>query len=277
MEERQAGAGDEQHLSVVVPVYNEEATLSVVVGKLVRLPFVLEVILVDDCSTDLSLRVAQCLAQQHRNVHVIRMQRNSGKTAAVKAGIARSRGRIVIIQDADLEYDPNEIEGVIQPIINGTADVVFGSRFLVKKAARVLYFYHYVANRILTLISNLFTNINLTDVETGYKAFRGDILRSMRITSDGFGFEIEVTAKIAKLQCAIYEVPISYYGRTYHEGKKIGAVDGLAALWFIAKYNLFCGLSRSYLCDAKSLRRPLKTDVMDGRDFLSPRAEECAS
>src|SRR5205823_13855289 len=147
---------------------------------------------------------------------------------------------------ADLEYDPEEIPDLIQPILEGYADVVYGSRFMVRKAARVLYFYHYLANTALTFLSNLFTNINLTDVETGYKAFRGEIIRDMIINSKGFGFEIEVTAKIAKLKCAIYEAPISYYGRTYEEGKKIGFRDGIAALWYIMRFNLFCGVSESF-------------------------------
>ena len=155
-------------------------------------------------------------------------------------------GDIVIVQDADLEYDPNEIGEVIEPILLGEADVVYGSRFLVRKAARVLYFYHYLANKGLTFLSNLFTNVNMTDVETGYKAFRGDIIRNMKITSSGFGFEIEVTATAAKLRCAMYEVPISYRRRTYDEGKKIGLKDGFAALWYIIKFNAFCSLEDSY-------------------------------
>ena len=167
-------------------------------------------------------------------------------TEALKAGFALTRGEIVIVQDADLEYDPAEIADVIQPILDGHADVVYGSRFLVRKASRVLYYYHYIGNKFLTMFSNLLTNVNMTDVETCYKAFRGDIIRNMVITSSGFGFEIEVTAKIAKLGCAIYETPISYYGRTYEEGKKIGFRDGLAALWFIVYYNLFCSLKSSF-------------------------------
>jgi len=155
-------------------------------------------------------------------------------------------GNIVIIQDADLEYDPEEIPQVIQPILDGHADVVYGSRFLVRKASRVLYFYRYVANKFLTFLSNVLTNLNMTDVETGYKAFRGDIIRKMTIVSSGFGFEIEVTAKVAKLKCAVYETPISYYGRTYEEGKKIGMMDGVIAMWLILRFNLFCSLESSF-------------------------------
>jgi glycosyltransferase involved in cell wall biosynthesis len=233
-------------LSVIIPAYNEESTLESVVRKVLKLPQVSEVIIVDDGSTDATPRICLELACIPR-VRAVRLPRNQGKCAALKAGLAISSGEIVIVQDADLEYDPNEIPYVIQPILEGVADVVYGSRFLVRRAARVLYFYHYVANKGLTLFSNLFTNINFTDVETGYKAFRGEIIRNMVITSKGFGIEIEVTAKMAKLGCAIYEVPISYYGRTYAEGKKIGFSDGLMALWYVIKYNLFCSLKSSFV------------------------------
>ena len=237
---------NQEALSVVVPAYNEAATLATVVEKLMALPALLEVVIVDDCSTDGTSEEAQRLAERYPKVRVTRHAHNQGKTAALKTGIALTRGDIVIIQDADLEYDPKEIPEVIQPILDGVADVVYGSRFLVRKAARVLYFYHYVGNKFLTLLSNALTNINFTDVETGYKAFRGEILRNMRIESSGFGFEIEVTAKVAKLGCRVYEVPISYYGRTYEEGKKIGPLDAVAAAWFILRYNLFCTRQGSF-------------------------------
>jgi glycosyltransferase involved in cell wall biosynthesis len=233
-------------LSVVVPAYNEAATLREIVDKLLTLPSVLEVIIIDDCSRDRTPEIGQELAAGDSRIRYYRQAKNGGKTEALKRGFALTTGEIVIVQDADLEYDPDEIPSVITPIIQGHADVVYGSRFMVRRAARVLYFYHFVANKGLTFLSNIVTNLNMTDVETGYKAFRGDIIRNMIITSSGFGFEIEVTAKIAKLGCAIYEVPISYYGRTYEEGKKIGVKDGIAALWFIVKFNLFCGLRSSF-------------------------------
>lgn len=233
-------------LSVVVPAYNEETTLAGVVKKLLELPHLLEVVIVDDCSRDHTAEIAEGLAASDRRVRVTRHRKNSGKTEALKTGFAMTRGDIVIVQDADLEYDPKEIPGVIRPILEGHADVVYGSRFLVRKATRVLYFYHFLANKVLTFSSNMLTNLNMTDVETGYKAFRGEIIRNMIIKSSGFGFEIEVTAKIAKLGCAVYEVPISYYGRTYEEGKKIGVRDGLQAFWLVFRFNLFCGLPASF-------------------------------
>jgi glycosyltransferase involved in cell wall biosynthesis len=244
--ESQEADRDRACLSVVVPVYNEEATLSVVVSKLLSVPCLLEIIIVDDCSNDGTESVARNLAEQHSQVRVVRHQRNFGKTAALKTGFALTSGEVVVIQDADLEYDPADIPGLIRPILDGHADVVFGSRFLVRRAARVLYFYHFLANKFLTFISNALTNLNMTDIETGYKAFRGEIIRNMIIVSGGFGFEVEVTAKIAKLGVAIYEVPISYYGRTYDEGKKIVLNDGLMALWLVFRFNLFCSLRSSF-------------------------------
>jgi glycosyltransferase involved in cell wall biosynthesis len=233
-------------LSVVVPAYNEKTTLPEVTRKLIQIPWLLEIIIVDDCSTDGTAEVARELAEKHSQVRVVRHTRNGGKTAALRTGFALTRGAIVIVQDADLEYDPADIDNVIRPILEGHADVVFGSRFLVRRTTRVLYFYHYVANKILTLLSNALTNLNMTDVETGYKAFRGEIIRNMTIVSSGFGFEVEVVAKIAKLKVAIYEVPISYYGRTYDEGKKIVFMDGLIALWLVIRFNLFCSLRSSF-------------------------------
>jgi glycosyltransferase involved in cell wall biosynthesis len=233
-------------LSIVIPVYNEELTVAKVIVEALKIPILIEIIAVDDCSSDATPAILAQLASQHPQVRWSRHEKNKGKSAALKTGFALSTGNIVIVQDADLEYDPAEIPDVIGPIISGKADVVFGSRFLVRKATRVVYFYHYLANKMITFCSNLFTNLNLTDVETGYKAFRGEIIRNMLLHAKGFGFEIEVTAKVAKLHCRVYEVPISYYGRTYEEGKKVGPIDGLFALWYILKYNIFVGLSRSY-------------------------------
>jgi glycosyltransferase involved in cell wall biosynthesis len=233
-------------LSVVVPAYNEDATLSIVITRLLQISQVGQIVIVDDCSSDQTGAIADRLASAHSSVCVAHHSVNRGKTQALKTGFAMTTGKIVMVQDADLEYDPSEIPEVIAPIIEGHADIVFGSRFLVRKAARVLYFYHYLANKGLTFLSNLFTNVNMTDVETCYKAFRGDIIRNMIITSSGFGFEIEVTAKAAKLGVAIYEVPISYHGRTYEQGKKIGLKDGIAALWYVVRFNLFCNLKSSF-------------------------------
>ena len=234
-------------LSVVVPVYNEQDSLAKTIDRLVAVPHLLEIVIVDDCSTDGTPRIIEDLRNRYPSlIKALRHDRNQGKTAGLNTGFRSTTGEIVIVQDADLEYDPTEIAGVIEPILEGNADVVYGSRFMVKKAARVLYYYHYLANKFLTSLSNVFTNINLSDVETGYKAFRGEIIRNMIITSTGFGFEIEVTAKVAKLGCRMYEVPISYYGRTYEEGKKIGTSDGVYALWCIFKYNWFVPLSRSF-------------------------------
>jgi glycosyltransferase involved in cell wall biosynthesis len=233
-------------LSVVIPAFNEEATLVAVTQRILAVPHLHEVVIVDDCSSDRTGDIAEELARLSLLVKVLHHPTNRGKTEALKTGFAHTTGNVVIVQDADLEYDPSDIEHVIAPILADEADVVYGSRFLVRRAARVLYFYHYLANKTLTFFSNLFTNVNLTDVETGYKAFRGDIIRNMTISSSGFGFEIEVTAKIAKLGCRLFEVPISYHGRTYQEGKKIGATDGIAAFWYVVKFNLFCSLERSF-------------------------------
>ena len=233
-------------LSVVIPVYNEERTVAKVIAAVLKLERLKEVIVVDDSSSDGTAGVLAGVAAQFPKVKCTRHDRNRGKTAALGTGFAMSTGDIVIVQDADMEYDPTEIPEVIGPILAGRADVVFGSRFLVRKAARVIYFYHYLANKLLTFCSNLFTNLNLTDVETGYKAFRGEIIRNMILESKGFGCEIEVTAKVAKLKCRVYEVPISYYGRTYEEGKKIGAKDGIDAFWYIVRYNVFASLKGSY-------------------------------
>jgi glycosyltransferase involved in cell wall biosynthesis len=213
---------------------------------LIDVPYLLEIVVVNDGSKDRTGDILDRLVQKYPIITAIHHSVNQGKTTALKNGFKATQGDIVIVQDADLEYDPQEIIEVIRPIMQERADVVYGSRFLVRKASRVLYFYHFLANKFLTLLSNLLTNVNMTDVETCYKAFRGEIIRNMIIKSKGFGFEIEVTAKIAKFNCRIYEVPISYYGRTYEEGKKIGMKDGIQAIWYIIYYNCFCSLKSSF-------------------------------
>lgn len=234
-------------ISIIVPVYNEEDTISKVLDALLaKVADLGEIIVVDDGSQDATTSICREYAQKNSLVHYFPQPRNAGKTSALKEGIQRSSGEIVIIQDADLEYDPSEINAVVEPIQRGVADVVLGSRFLVRKTSRSLYFRHYLANQFITFLSNVFTDLNLTDVETGYKAFRGEIIRNMRITSRRFGFEVEVVAKVAKLKCRVYEVPISYYGRSYEEGKKIGLKDGLMAFCYILKYNLFCTKKASF-------------------------------
>jgi glycosyltransferase involved in cell wall biosynthesis len=227
-------------LSVLVPVYNERDTIAQIVDLIRAVPVAKEVICVDDCSTDGTAEVLERLLAEGRVDRVIRQPRNRGKGAAVRAALAASTGNVVIVQDADLEYDPADWPALLEPIVDGRADAVFGSRFL-GGPHRVLYYWHSVGNRLLTTVSNMFTNLNLTDMETCYKAVRGDLARSLlpKLAADRFGFEPELTARLARAGARIYEVPISYSGRTYAEGKKIGWRDGVAALWHIVKYNLF--------------------------------------
>jgi len=226
-------------LSVVIPCYNEASTIEAIIDVVIGAPYEKkEIIVVDDCSVDgtrdiLRTRIAPKVDR------IIYHEVNQGKGAALRSGIREATGDIVIIQDADLEYDPNEYPQIIAPILQGRADVVFGSRFMGGQAHRVDYYGHRVGNGFLTLLSNMFTNLNLTDMESCYKAFRREIIQSIDIEENRFGFEPEITAKIAKKHCRIYEVGISYYGRTYEEGKKIGWKDGLSALRCILKYNLF--------------------------------------
>lgn len=228
----------EVRLSVLIPVYNEEATLEQIVERVRAQPIPLEVICVNDRSRDRSAEILDRLKAEGKVDTVIHQPENRGKGAAIRTALAASTGSIVIVQDADLEYDPADWVQLLEPLVDGRADAVFGSRFL-GGPHRVLYFWHSVGNFVLTTLSNMFTNLNLTDMETCYKAIRGDLARSLVLTADRFGFEPEVTARLAQAGARIWEVPISYSGRTYAEGKKISWKDGVAAFWHILRYNLF--------------------------------------
>ena len=223
-------------LSVVIPVYNEKGTIREIYDAVRAVDIDKEIILVDDCSTDGTREILQGLADE--NTRVFMHDRNMGKGAALRTGFKNVSGDIVIIQDADLEYDPNQYGKLIQPIVDGKADVVYGSRFVTGDYRRVLFFWHMLGNKFLTLLSNMLTNLNLTDMETCYKVFRREVLEKITIEENRFGFEPEITAKLSKMDVRIYEMGISYSGRTYKEGKKIGWKDGISALKCILKYNL---------------------------------------
>jgi glycosyltransferase involved in cell wall biosynthesis len=222
-----------------MPIYNEEQTIGQIIEAVLKQPLVAELICVDDCSEDGTRSILEKYDGRDSRLRVLRHDVNRGKGAALRTGIAEATATIVIIQDADLEYDPEEYPLLIAPIVEGRADVVFGSRFIGSQEHRVLYFWHSIGNRFLTLASNILTNLNLTDMETCYKAFRREIVQRIRIEEDRFGFEPEITAKVARMNARVYEVAISYHGRTYAEGKKIRGWDGLRAMWCIFKYNLF--------------------------------------
>jgi len=226
-------------VSIIIPVFNESGTIAEAVEAVLATPYRKEIILVDDGSTDGTRDILARI--HHPDMRIIFHEKNTGKGGAIRSGFAQATGDIILIQDADLEYDPSEYHILLQPILAGRADVVYGSRFAGHGAHRVLYFWHYVGNRFLTILSNLFTNLNLTDMESCYKVFTKEALQGVQIKENRFGFEPEITAKMARRGLRIYEVPISYYGRTYEEGKKICWRDGFWAIWCIFKHNIFSG------------------------------------
>lgn len=224
-------------LSIVIPVYNEEATLAEIVKRVQATPYNKELIIVDDASKDRSREILRELTQEYENIRTFFHDHNQGKGAALRTGFSQVSGDVVLIQDADLEYSPVDYPELLKPIERGVADVVYGSRLVGAAPHRVLFFWHYVGNKMVTTLSNMFTNLNLTDMETCYKVFKAEVLKDIKIKSDRFGVEPELTAKIAKKRCRVYEVPISYDGRDYSEGKKITWRDGIAAIYYIIRFR----------------------------------------
>jgi glycosyltransferase involved in cell wall biosynthesis len=242
MRDIKSNADIEPCLCVVMPVFNEGATIAEIVGAVLAQRPVQQLIIVDDCSTDRTWEQLQTAARADARVSLIRHQANQGKGAALRTAFAGVASPYVIIQDGDLEYDPAEYHRLIAPMLAGQADVVFGSRFIGSEARRVLYYWHSVGNKFLTMLSNMATNLNLTDIETCYKAFRREVIQKVNIVENRFGFEPEITAKVARMKLRIYEVSISYRGRTYLEGKKVGWRDGVHAIWCVFKYNFLSNL-----------------------------------
>lgn len=256
-------------VSVVMPIYNERATLREVIHRVLAVPLDLELLCVDDCSTDGSREILSELQTEHPQIRVFLQPHNMGKGAALREGIQRAVGEFVIIQDADLEYDPSEYSILLQPLIDGKADVVYGSRFMGGKPHRVLYFWHRVGNSVLTLLSNAITNLNLSDMETCYKAFRREVIQSIQLEENRFGFEPEVTVKIARRRLRVYEVGISYSGRTYAEGKKIGWRDGVRAVWCLTKYGLSEGWHETVQAHSDSTKSKPAGTTREARSFPS--------
>lgn len=235
-------------VSVLMPVYNERATVERAIERVRDVPMTSEIVCVDDCSTDGTRQILESLLAAGKIDRLVVHETNRGKGAGIRSALAASNGDVIVIQDADLEYDPHDILKLLVPVEDGRADAVFGSRFR-GEVSRVLYYWHYLGNWGLTTLSNMLTNINVSDMETCYKLVRSDLMKSLPLTSDRFGFEPELTARLAQAKARIYEVPIGYSGRTYAEGKKIRWTDGVAALWHILKFNLFAGKAPLYIPD----------------------------
>lgn len=263
-------------LSVIIPVYNERDTVLEVIDRVAATPFDKEIIVVNDCSTDGTREVLEQIDRDDVEVRVFHHEANTGKGGALRTGFSHIEGEIVIIQDADLEYTPDDYGALVKPIEDGDADVVFGSRFL-GGTHRCHLYWHYVINKALTNFSNMFTNLNLSDMETCYKVFRADVAKRIKIESDRFNVEPEFTAKVAKMKCRVYEVPISYFGRDYSEGKKIGWRDGFQAIWSILRFNLFSARMEPMRRPGERPGKPSEATADSSREEPSSTPSEAAS